>query len=174
MSVGWIGQGRDAPACRCRDRLRALLLRRLPRPPAAQQETGDAPLLCRQLQAARGVERQRSDLSHHCAQGSTAQGFLEGPAHLPIAPGGNEQQPPQIEAVRGKAGCIEVVILGDPGDPPCRGIGQGAGEETGTSRALLFIAGMAGNFMDSAERNGGFPQVGIDGCHAGGKHGRRA
>ena len=109
--------GCNAPARDRRDRLRTLPRRQLLGAPAPQQEAGDASLFRRQLETTRGIERQNADLSHDGFQGSTAQGFLQRPAHLRIAPGGNQDQSAQIEAEGGKARCIEIRILRHPGDP---------------------------------------------------------
>jgi hypothetical protein len=151
----WMWLGRDAPARDRRDRLRALLLRQLLGAPAAQQEAGDAGLLCRQLQAARGIERENADLRHRCSQGPAAQGFLQRPAHLRIAPHGNQDQPAQIEPEGGEAGGIEIALLRHPGDPTGGRAGfQGQGEEGGPGGTLFLIAAMAGDFVDSAEGGG--------------------
>lgn len=160
----------DAPARDRRDRLRALLLRQLLGAPAPQQEAGNAGLLRRQLQAARGVERENADLRHHCRQGPAAQGFLQRPAHLRIAPRGHQDQPAQVEPEGGKAGGVKVVLLRHPDDPPgrCAGL-QGQGEETRAHRTLFFIAGLPGNLMHGAARNGGGAQVAIDRGQAGGQ-----
>jgi hypothetical protein len=152
----WVKLGRDTPARGRSDRLRALPLRQFLGPPAPQQETGNTGLLRRQLQATRGMERQHADLSDDGAQGSAAQGFFQRPAHFRIAPGGDQDQPAQIEAEGGKAGRIKIGILCHPGDPAGRSAGlQRQSEETGSRRALLLIAGLAGNFVDCAEWDGG-------------------
>lgn len=170
----WMRLGRNAPTRDCRDRLRALLLRRFPRPPTPQQEAGNACLFRRQLQAARGVHCQDTDLRNDRAEGSAAQRLLECPAHFRITPGGDEDQPSQIEAEGSKTRRIEIGVLCDPGDPSRRCIGpQRQGKEASARRTLFFIAGMAGNFMDRAERNGRLAQIGIDGSHPGGKHSSR-
>jgi hypothetical protein len=147
--------GGDTPARDRRDRLRALLLRQFLGAPAPQQETGDAGLLRRQLQAARGVEGKRADLRHRRGQGPAAQGFLERPAHLRIAPRGNQDQPAQIEPEGGKAGGIEIVLLRDPGDPSGRCAGfQGQSQEPGPGGSLFLIATLTSDFVDGAKRGG--------------------
>jgi hypothetical protein len=160
--------GRNAPTRDCRDRLRTLLLGRFPRPPTPQQEAGNARLFRRQLEAARGIHCQSANLSDNCAQGTAAQSLLEGPAHFRITAGGDEDQPPQIKAEGGKTRRIEIGILCDPGDPSRRCIGsQGQGKEAGARCSLFLVAGMARNFMDRAEWNGGFAQISIDASHPG-------
>jgi hypothetical protein len=112
-------------------------------------------LLRRQLQAARGVEGERADLRHRRGQRPAAQGFLERPAHLRIAPRGNQDQPAQIEPEGGEAGGIEIVLLRNPGDPSRRRTGfQGQSQEPGSGGPLLLIAVLTSDFMDGAERGG--------------------
>ena len=164
--------GRDAPARDRGDRLRALPLRQFPGAPAPQQETGNAGLLRRQLQAARGMKRQHADFSHHRAQGPAAQGFLQRPAHFRITPGGDQDQPAQIKAEGGQAGRIKIGILCHPGDPSRRRIGfQRECEEAGARRALFLIAPMAGNLVNGAEGNVGVTQISIDTRQSGGEPG---
>lgn len=166
--------GRDAPARDGRDRLRALLVGLFPRPPTSQQETRNAGLLRRQLQAARGLRRKDAGLSHNRAQRAAAQSFLERPAYFCIAPGGDEDEPPQIKAEGGKARGIEIGTLRHPGDPSRRRIGfQKQREEAGTRRALFLVSTPAGNFMDSAQRNGSSAQMIVDRIHPCGKHSGR-
>lgn len=170
----WMRLGCHAPARDRRDRLRALLLGQFPRPPAPQQEAGNAGLLRRQLQTTRGIERQNPNFSDNRAQGPAAQGFLERPAHFRIAPGGNEDQPPQIKPEGGKARRIEIGILRNPGGPSRRRIErQGERKKAGAGRALFLIAGVAGNFMDRAERDGRLTQIGVNGSHPSGKQSSR-
>ena len=147
--------GRDAPARDGRDRLRALLLRQFLGAPAPQQETGNTGLLRRQLQAARGVEGERADLRHRRGQGTAAQGFLERPAHLRIAPRGNQDQPAQIEPEGGEAGGIEIALLRDPGNPSGRRAGfQGQSQEPGSGSPLFLITALTGDFVNGAKRGG--------------------
>ena len=154
IGYAWMRLGRDAPARDRCDRLRALLLRQLLSAPTPQQEAGNAGLLRRQLQAARGVERESADLCHRRCKTPTAHGFLQRPAHFRIAPCGHQDQPAQIEAETGEAGGIEIALLRHPGDPTGRRTGlQDQGEEGGPGSPLFLIAAMAGDFMDSAERD---------------------
>ncbi len=101
------------------------------------------------------VRRENADLRHRRGQGPAAQGFLQRPAHLRIAPRGNQDQPAQIEPEGGEAGGIEIALLRHPGDPTrrCAGL-QGQGEEPGSGGALFLIAAMAGDFVDGAEGGG--------------------
>ena len=167
----WMKQGRNAPARDRRDRLRALSLRQLLGAPAPQQETGNAGLLRRQLQAARGVERQHADLSDDCAQGPAPQGFFQRPAHFRIAPGRDQDQPAQIKAEGGEAGRVKIGILRYPGDPSrcCIGL-QRQREKSGSRRALFLIAVLAGDFVNGTERNGGVAQISIDRRQPGGQY----
>lgn len=159
---------------RC-NRLRTLLPGQLLSSPASQQETRDAGLLGRQLQAARSIHRQNADLSHHRGQGSAAQGFLQRPAYFRIAPRGDEDQPTQFKAESDKTGGIEIGVLGHPGDPSrCRAGLQRQSKESGSGCALLLVACLAGDFMDGAQQNAGIAKIGIDGRQAGGQQNRRA
>lgn len=108
---------RNAPARDCRDRLCALSVGQVFRAPAPQQEAGDACLFRRQLQTARGIEGEKADFSGDGAQGPAVQRLFQRPAHLRIAPGGDQHQPAQVKAEGGKTRSVEIGCLRNPGDP---------------------------------------------------------
>lgn len=157
---------RNPPARGRCNRLRALLLRQIFRAPATQQETRDACLFRSQLQTTRGIEGERADFSGDGAQRPAAQRLFQCPAHLRIAPGGNQHQPAQVKAEGGKTRGIEIGRLRNPGNPARRCVGfQKQGEKSGPARPLFLIAPMTGNFMDRTQGNSGVPKIGIDCWH---------
>lgn len=161
-------QCRDAPARRRGDRLRAVPRGQVPGAPAAQQEAGNAGLLRRQLQAPARRQCHSAEFADAGADGAAAQRFLQRPAHLRVAPGGDQDQPSQIDTVRGEAGGVEIVILGHPQHParPHTGLRrpslQYQGNKARGSGTLLLVATLAGDLMHRGGRYAGRAKRRVD------------
>lgn len=151
---------------------------------AADEQGGDAAFLGRQLQTPALREVERADLAHHgdeaCRAGRlAAQGFLDRPERIGIAPHVEQQQAGWIETGGGKGARIEIAPPRHPQHAAARGRAgpRKAAADQPRDRcrrqARLFKVGtVAGKFMQRSPGKPAARQVPIDGGKAPIQHAR--
>jgi len=116
------------------------------------------------LQAATGGQVDIIDLGHNGGEAGSAQGFLEGPQAILLAPGPGDGQAVMIETEGGEARRIKLLFRGNPEHRTvAANLGEEGGEETGDRR------GMPDQFVQAAGRQAAPGQGRVDGRFAEGE-----
>ncbi len=137
---------------------------------AADDERRHAAFLRRQLQSPALGEIECGHFTHHGAEAAAAQGLLQRPERIGIAPHLEMQQPVGIESgLRQRAG-IKIALAADPKDAAVQIMPQPPADQpregSGGQARFLKIRSLAGKFMQGAERQAAPGEVEIDGAKA--------
>lgn len=168
----WCGrpEGRyraDAPARHCGDRLAVERLEVAGAGRAANEKCRHAALLRRQLQPSALREVERCHFAHDRAEGRAAQGFLDRPQCIVVAPDLEMQQPVWVEPVRRQGAGVEITPPADPDDAAMAALpmqpADEAGDGGGGQGAFLKVLALAGEFMECAEHQPMAGQMLVDG-----------
>ena len=160
----------DAPARKGRDRLMCQGAQFGSPAAAADDERRHAAFLRRQLQPPALREVECSHFTHHGAEAAAAQGFLQRPERIGIAPHLEMQQPVGIESGLRQCAGIKIALATDPQhaavqimpQPPTDQPRQGRG---GQAR-FLKIRTLTGKFMEGAEHQATPGEMTVDGAEA--------